>query len=112
MNSEETTSTAPSSAGGLKDKFKFIAHGDRYIWSIYIMLCIVSIIEQYSASARIISSTDILGPIVSHCIHLLMGLVVIVVLQRIHYSKFFENQGSSWNRMPLLRILFCFSNFS
>lgn len=84
MNSEET-----KTSGLLKDKLKFIAHGDKYIWAIYITLCIISIVEQYSASARIISSTNIVGPIISHCAHLFMGLCVILVIQRIHYSKFF-----------------------
>lgn len=84
MKSENST---PS--GDVGSKLKAFAYGDKYIWAIYILLCVVSIVEQYSASARIVSSTDILGPIVKQVGHLAMGLGVILVVQRISYTKFF-----------------------
>ena len=84
MKSENSTPT-----NDVGSKLKAFAYGDKYIWAIYILLCVVSIVEQYSASARIVSATDILGPIVKQIMHLSFGLVIILVVQRISYTKFF-----------------------
>lgn len=73
-----------------KEKVKPVAPADKYIWAIYIMLCIISIIEQYSASARVVSSTNIFGPLIRHCGHLLLGFGVIYVVQKIPYTKFIK----------------------
>lgn len=73
-----------------KEKVKPVAPADKYIWAIYIMLCIISIIEQYSASARVVSSTNIFGPLIRHCGHLLFGFGVIYVVQKIPYTKFIK----------------------
>lgn len=64
---------------------------DRHIWGIYIFLVIISIVELYSASSREVSTSGFLGiytPIVRHGVMLLMGLGIILFLQRIHYHKF------------------------
>lgn len=68
-----------------------IAGGDKYIWAIYICLCLISIVELYSASSRevgIKSSFGVLGPVVRHIVMLLGGLGVILFLQRRHYREF------------------------
>ncbi len=66
---------------------------DRHIWGIYLALVVISIVELYSASSREVTASGILGiygPIVRHGVMLLMGLVIILLLQRVHYRKFLK----------------------
>ena len=62
-------------------------YGDPWIWGIYIMLLIISIIESYSASSREIASQGIYMPIIKQCIFLGLGAVCVIVLQRVDYNK-------------------------
>ena len=62
-------------------------YGDPWIWGIYIMLLIISIVESYSASSREIASQGIYMPIIKQCIFLSMGAACVVLLQRIDYNK-------------------------
>ena len=62
-------------------------YGDPWIWGIYIMLLIISIVESYSASSREIASQGIYMPIIKQCIFLGMGVVCVILLQRIDYNK-------------------------
>lgn len=63
---------------------------DKHIWGIFITLCLISIIELYSASSREVASSamGVYGPIVRHCMMLGMGVVIVILLQRIHYKWF------------------------
>ncbi len=63
---------------------------DKHIWGLYIALCIISIIELYSASSREVASSamGVYGPIVRHCSMLFVGLILMLALQRIHYKWF------------------------
>ena len=40
--------------------------GDKYIWGIFIALCLISIVEAYSASSREVLSAGIYAPLVKH----------------------------------------------
>ncbi|MBQ6165915.1 MAG: FtsW/RodA/SpoVE family cell cycle protein [Muribaculaceae bacterium] len=62
-------------------------HGDPWIWGIYIMLLIISIVESYSASSREIAAQGIYMPIIKQCIFLGAGALCVVLLQRIDYNK-------------------------
>lgn len=62
-------------------------HGDPWIWGIYIMLLIISIIESYSASSREIAAQGIYMPIIKQCIFLGIGALCVVLLQRVDYNK-------------------------
>ena len=62
-------------------------HGDPWIWGIYIMLLIISIVESYSASSREIASQGIYVPIIKQCIFLGIGLACVILLQRVDYNK-------------------------
>ncbi len=62
-------------------------YGDPWIWGIYIMLLIISIIESYSASSREIASQGIYMPIIKQCIFLGLGAACVVLLQRVDYNK-------------------------
>lgn len=70
------------------EKMKQAYPADKSLWAIYITLCIFSIVEHYSASSSIVSSTDIIGPLVKQCIHLGLGFVVLYVVQKIPYQYF------------------------
>lgn len=61
---------------------------DTYIWAIYVFLCIISVIELYSASSREVSarsSFGVLAPVVFHCVRLGLGLAIILYFQSRHY---------------------------
>nr|MBD5377377.1 FtsW/RodA/SpoVE family cell cycle protein [Bacteroides sp.] len=64
---------------------------DKHIWGIYILLCLFSIVELYSASSREVSASaqfGVLGPVVRHIIFLLIGLGIMLFLQSRHYRDF------------------------
>lgn len=61
---------------------------DTYIWGIYLLLLLVSVVELYSASSTEISASNVYAPLIRHGIFLAMGLGIVLVCQRIHYSVF------------------------
>ena len=69
---------------------KAVAKGDKHIWGIYLALCLVSIIELYSASSREVaaSSIGVFGPILRHLVLLGAGAGITIYISRIHYSRF------------------------
>ena len=64
-------------------------HGDKSIWGIFIALCIISIIELYSASSREVASAGIYGPILRHMVMLVAGVAIVWSLEKIHYKRLF-----------------------
>ena len=88
----ETNLTLDSPASRTRLKAPVIAgKPDKHIWGIYILLCLVSLVELYSASSREVSASaqfGVLGPVVRHAIFLLLGLGVMLFLQSRHYSEF------------------------
>lgn len=63
---------------------------DKHIWGVYISLCLISVVELYSASSREISAGNIYAPLLRHLMHLAVGFGLVIWLQRIHYRKFFD----------------------
>lgn len=61
---------------------------DKQLWGIYITLCLISIVELYSASSFLVDNGKIIHSMVMHVVFLVMGLVLMVFLQRTHYQKF------------------------
>lgn len=61
---------------------------DKYIWAVFITLCIVSIVEQYSASSREIAASNVLGPILRHCAMLGLGAITAIAVSRVPYRWF------------------------
>lgn len=64
-----------------RDFFK----GDKTIWVIYFLLCIVSLVEVFSASSRLTfaNGASHWGPIVHQFVFLFFGLLIIIVFHRI-----------------------------
>ena len=59
---------------------------DPYIWGIYILLVVISIIELYSASAAEVVSTNVYAPLIRHGMFLGIGFVLLYLVQRTHYG--------------------------
>ena len=57
-----------------------IFRGDRVIWMIFLFLCLISIVEVYSASSMLTFKTDFWQPIIRHVGFLLAGTVVVLVV--------------------------------
>ena len=76
--------------GNAADRYAPVARGDKHIWGIYIFLCLISVIELYSASSREVAGAGlgVYGTIVRHGAMLLAGFGLIYFLQRTHYKKF------------------------
>lgn len=70
-------------------KPRAVARADKHIWGIFIALCIISIIELYSASSREVaaSSIGVIGPMVRHLVMLVGGAGVTWYISRRHYSE-------------------------
>lgn len=77
-----------SSRGKSSDSGVTTRKSDKYIWAVFIVLCVISIIEQYSASSREIAASNILGPIIRHCVMLALGAVVAITVSRVPYRWF------------------------
>lgn len=61
---------------------------DPYIWGIYIMLLVVSVIELFSASSAEVSASNVYMPLIRHGIFLVIGLGIVLFLQNTHYIFF------------------------
>lgn len=72
--------------------------GDMYIWGIFIALCVISLVESYSASSREVLTFGIYYPIIKHGAMLLVGAVVVYSIQHFSYQKFI------WT-IPLLAVI-------
>ncbi len=59
---------------------------DPYIWGIYILLVVISIVELYSASAAEVVGTNVYAPLIRHGIFLGIGFVLLYLVQRTHYG--------------------------
>lgn len=58
---------------------------DPYIWGIYIMFLLISVVELFSASSSEVSATNVYSPLLRHGIFLLLGVGLVLALQRTHY---------------------------
>ena len=62
-------------------------YGDPWIWGIYLMLVVISIVESYSASSREISTKGLYLPLIMQLVYLAGGAVCIFVLMRSRYNS-------------------------
>lgn len=68
-----------------ESKFK----GDAVIWSVFFFLCLISIIEVFSASSNLSFKTgNYLGPVIKHCALLAVGVVVMICTMNIKCRYF------------------------
>ncbi|WP_276878403.1 FtsW/RodA/SpoVE family cell cycle protein [Bacteroides heparinolyticus] len=71
------------------DLLRSIFKGDKVIWIIFLFLCLISIIEVFSAASTLTyKSGDHWGPITQHSILLMVGAVIVVLVHNIPYKWF------------------------
>jgi cell division protein FtsW len=68
--------------------FAKIFRGDRVIWMIFLFLCLISIIEVYSASSMLTFRTNYWYPIMKHTMFLLTGAVIVLLVHSISPKYF------------------------
>ena len=70
-----------------KPKRRQLLNGDRTIWAMVFILCAISLIEVFSASSRLtFGKSSFLAPIISHTMHLCIGLVGMWLVHLLHYK--------------------------
>ena len=71
------------------NKIGNIFKGDKGIWTVFLFLCLISIIEVFSASSTLTyKSQNYLSPLIYHCGTLLVGLLVAIVTLNIQCRYF------------------------
>lgn len=72
---------------GENKEHRQLLNGDRTIWAMVFILCGISLIEVFSASSRLtFGKSSFLTPIISHSIHLVIGLVGMYLIHLLHYK--------------------------
>ncbi|MDD2512657.1 MAG: FtsW/RodA/SpoVE family cell cycle protein [Proteiniphilum sp.] len=63
--------------------------GDKVIWAVFIALCVISLVEIFSATSTIVyRQQNIWGPILRHAMFLIAGVGVILLIHNIPYRYF------------------------
>ena len=62
-------------------------HGDPWIWGIYIMLIVISLVETYSAASREVVKMGVYMPILKHILFLMIGGGLLLAPYRIPYTN-------------------------
>lgn len=62
-----------------------VRRADPYIWGIYLMLLLISVVELFSASSSEVTAGNVYSPLIRHGIFLVMGLGLVLWIQRIPY---------------------------
>lgn len=71
------------------DLIKKIFKGDKIIWIIFAILCVISIIEVFSAASTLTyKSGDHWSPISQHVSHLVAGVLIMIFIQNLNYNWF------------------------
>jgi len=66
-----------------------IFKGDKVIWSVFIALCVISLVEIFSATSTIVyRQQNIWGPLLRHAMFLIAGVGVILLIHNIPYRYF------------------------
>ncbi|KAA6302482.1 MAG: putative lipid II flippase FtsW [Candidatus Ordinivivax streblomastigis] len=89
------------------DFFNKIFRGDRVIWMIFLFLCLISIVEVYSASSILTYKTDYWKPILRHSLFLIVGMGIVLGIHAIP-PKFFSIIGIL---LPIMWILLAVTLF-
>lgn len=81
MNMSDVAVSSPATAAKPTER-----RADPYIWGSYILLVVFSIIELFSASSQQVSVNNIYAPLISHVGFLVAGFIIMLLLQRVHYT--------------------------
>ena len=80
-------------------------YGDPWIWGIFIMLVIISVIESYSASSREVAKVGLYAPLIKQCLFLGVGALIVIGLLRVNYN----NAMFLYIAVPILALFTVFS---
>lgn len=73
----------------LGDFGRKIFKGDKVIWLVFIILCVISLVEIFSATSTIVyRQQNMWGPILRHAMFLIGGVGVILLIHNIPYRYF------------------------
>lgn len=96
------------------DLLKNLFKGDKVIWIIFLLLCLVSIIEVFSASSTLTyKSGDHWRPITMHSILMLVGVVVVLIVHNIPcrwFKTFILLLPISWALLGSVLLIGAFTN--
>lgn len=81
---------------------------DPYIWGLYVMLLIFSVIELYSASSTEVKDDNVYSPLITHVTFLVMGLALVILLQNIHYKYY---RKCAWFVMAVSVVLVIYASY-
>ncbi|MEN6588399.1 MAG: FtsW/RodA/SpoVE family cell cycle protein, partial [Proteiniphilum sp.] len=80
---------APESGSTLGEFRRKIFKGDKVIWAVFIILCVISLVEIFSATSTIVyRQQNMWGPILRHAMFLIGGVGVILLIHNIPYRYF------------------------
>ncbi len=65
-----------------------VFRGDRVIWMIFMFLCLISIVEVFSASSTLGYKRNYWDPIVRHTVYLMLGVGVVLICHSIKPKYF------------------------
>ena len=86
---EKTVEGINESGSILNDFGRKIFKGDKVIWTVFIILCVISLIEIFSATSTIVyRQQNQWGPILRHAMFLIGGVGVILFIHNIPYRFF------------------------
>ena len=70
-------------------RFSYLFKCDKVIWMVFFILCMISIVEVFSASSVLTyKSQNYLGPISYHSFTILAGVVVMIIVLNIPYRYY------------------------
>lgn len=86
---ENNIEDANSSDTTLSDFGSKIFKGDKVIWTVFIILCVISLVEIFSATSTIVyRQQSQWGPILRHSMFLIGGIGVILLIHNVPYRYF------------------------
>lgn len=88
---EETPTTleqARAKLRSMEERSRVHLRSDRYLWGIYLMFLIFSVVELYSASSSEVDAANVYHPLMQHAMFLVAGLGVVIIMQNIHYKYY------------------------
>lgn len=86
---EEDTNTVLENKSSFTDKINLIFKGDKIIWLVFVILCVISLVEIFSATSTLVyRSGNHWGPIFKHSMFLLGGFVLILLMHNIPYKYY------------------------
>ncbi len=72
----------------MRDFFKKYLQGDPVIWTVFFLLCMISIVELYSASSSLaFRASNHAAPILRHIAFLTIGGCFVIIVHMINYKK-------------------------